>query len=263
MAELAAYFGIGLVVGFLSGLLGIGGGIVIVSSLAIMFAAHDFPAPYVMHLALGSSMACIVLSSVSSFRTHDKHGAVDWHVVRSVTPGLVIGVMLGVLVARVATTSVLKYMYLVFTVGVTIQWLANLKPKPSRELPGRGPLAAFGIFMGTIAGLFGGGGAVVGVPFLTWCNQSIHRAIGTVAALGFPISIIGTLGYIAAGWHVPDMPPWSVGFVYLPAVVGISSMSMLSARWGARTAHRLKGDTLRRIFAVVLVALATKMALSV
>jgi uncharacterized membrane protein YfcA len=263
MAELAAYFGIGIVVGFLSGLLGIGGGIVIVSSLAIMFAAHDFPPAYVMHLALGSSMACIVLSSIASFRTHDKHGAVDWHVVRSVTPGLVAGVMLGVLVARAATTGVLKYMYLAFTVFVTVQWLLNIRPKPSRELPERGWLASFGILMGVVAGLFGGGGAVLGVPFLTWCNQSMHRAIGTVAALGFPISIIGTLSYIAAGWSVPGMPPWSVGFVYLPAVLGISTMSMLSARWGARTAHKLKGDTLRRIFAVVLVALAVKVALSV
>ena len=263
MLELAAYFGIGLVVGFLSGLLGIGGGIVIVSSLAILYAAHDFPPAYVMHLALGSSMACIVLSSISSFRTHDKHGAVDWHVVRSVTPGLILGVMGGVLIARLSTTAVLKYLYLGFTLFVTAQWLLNLKPKPSRQLPGPRPLAAFGVFMGVIAGLFGGGGAVAGVPFLTWCNQSIHRAIGTVAALGFPIAIIGTLGYIAAGWTVPDMPRWSLGFVYLPAVVGISSMSMISARWGARTAHRLKGDTLRRVFALVLVALAVKVAFSV
>lgn len=263
MAELAAYFGIGLVVGFLSGLLGIGGGIVIVSSLAIMYTAHGFPQPYVMHLALGTSMACIVLSSISSFRTHDKHGAVDWHVVRSITPGLIAGVMLGVLAARAASTAVLKYMYLAFTIFVTIQWLLNIKPKPSRDLPPRNWLAGFGVFMGLIAGLFGGGGAVVGVPFLTWCNQSIHRAIGTVAALGFPISIIGTLSYIAAGWSVPDMPEWSLGFVYLPAVIGISTMSMISARWGARTAHKLKGDTLRRIFAVVLVALAAKVAMSV
>ena len=263
MLELAAYFGIGLVVGFLSGLLGIGGGIVIVSSLAILYAAHDFPSAYVMHLALGSSMACIVLSSIASFRTHDKHGAVDWHVVRSVTPGLLVGVMGGVLTARLSTTAVLKYMYLVFTLFVTVQWLLNLKPRPSRQLPGKGPLAAFGVFMGVIAGLFGGGGAVAGVPFLTWCNQSIHRAIGTVAALGFPIAIIGTLSYVAAGWNIPGMPRWSYGFVYLPAVIGISSMSMLSARWGARTAHRLKGDTLRRIFALVLVALAVKVALSV
>src|SRR5512138_415854 len=263
MLELAAYFGIGLVVGFLSGLLGIGGGIVIVSSLAIMFAAHAFPSAYVMHLALGSSMACIVLSSVASFRTHDKHGAVDWHVVRSVTPGLLLGVMGGVLIARLSTTAILKYLYLGFTLFVTVQWLLNLKPKPSRQLPGRGPLGAFGVLMGVVAGLFGGGGAVLGVPFLTWCNQSIHRAIGTVAALGFPIAIIGTLSYVAAGWSIPGMPRWSLGFVYLPAVVGISSMSMMSARWGARTAHRLKGDTLRRIFALVLVALAVKVALSV
>jgi uncharacterized membrane protein YfcA len=263
MAELAAYLAIGLVVGYLSGLLGIGGGIIIVSSLAIMFAAHGFPPAYVMHLALGSSMACIVFGSFSSFRTHDKHGAVDWHVVRSVTPGLVAGVVGGVLVARASSTALLKYFYLAFTLFVTLQWVLNLKPKPSRELPGRGGLAAFGVFMGVIAGLFGGGGAVAGVPFLTWCNQSIHRAIGTVAALGFPISIIGTLGYVAAGWNAPDMPPWSIGFVYVPASIGIAVTSMITARWGARMAHRLKGNTLRRIFALVLVALAAKVAFSV
>jgi uncharacterized membrane protein YfcA len=263
MAELAAYLGIGLVVGFFSGLLGIGGGIIIVSSLAIMFAAHAFPPAYVMHLALGSSMACIVFGSFASFRTHDKHGAVDWHVVRSVTPGLVAGVMGGVLIARVSTTGLLKYFYLAFTLFVTVQWVLNLKPKPSRQLPRPGGLAGFGVFMGVVAGLFGGGGAVVGVPFLTWCNQSIHRAIGTVAALGFPISIIGTLGYIAAGWNVPDMPRWCIGFVYVPAAIGIALTSMITARWGARLAHRLKGNTLRRVFALVLVALAAKVALSV
>jgi uncharacterized membrane protein YfcA len=169
----------------------------------------------------------------------------------------------GVLVARLSSTSVLKYMYLVFTVFVTLQWVLDVKPRPARELPGRNGLAAFGVFMGAVAGLFGGGGAVVGVPFLTWCNLTMHRAIGTVAGLGFPIAISGTLSYVAAGWSVDGMPPWSLGFVYLPAVVGISVMSVITARWGARTAHRLKGNTLRRIFAVVLVALAAKVALSV
>ena len=113
--------------------------------------------------------------------------------------------MVGVLVARLASTALLKYFYLAFTLFVTVQWVLNLKPKPSRQLPGAAGLAGFGAFMGVIAGLFGGGGAVVGVPFLTWCNQSIHRAIGTVAALGFPISIIGTLSYVAAGWGVDGM----------------------------------------------------------
>jgi uncharacterized protein len=263
MAEVAAYFGIGLLVGFLSGLLGIGGGIIIVSSLAIMFAAQGFPPDYVMHLALGSSMASIVFSSFSSFRTHDKHGAVDWAFVRGVTPGLLAGVMVGVLVARLASTALLKYFYLAFTLFVTVQWVLNLKPKPSRQLPGAAGLAGFGAFMGVVAGLFGGGGAVVGVPFLTWCNQSIHRAIGTVAALGFPISIIGTLSYVAAGWGVDGMPPWSIGFVYVPAAIGIATMSVITARYGARLAHRLTGNTLRRVFALVLVALATKMVLSV
>src|SRR5207302_1690321 len=133
---------------------------------------------------------------VASFRTHDKHGAVDWDVVKSVTPGLLAGVVGGVLIARASSTALLKYFYLAFTVFVTLQWVLNLKPKPSRELPWRRGLAAFGV-------------------------------------------------------------------VYLPAVVGISLMSMITARWGARTAHRLKGNTLRRIFALVLVALAVKVAFSV
>lgn len=262
MAELLAYLGIGLVVGFLSGLLGIGGGIIIVSSLALMFASHGFAPQYVMHLAIGTSMACMMFGSFSSFRTHHQHNAVDWGVVKRTTPGVIAGVAAGVMVARMASTAFLKFFVLGFALFVTAQMLFNLRPKPSRELPGPKALAAFGVFIGLVASLFGGGGAAIGVPFLTWCNVSIHRAIGTVAALAFPIAIAGTLGYIVAGLHAP-MPPWSLGFVYLPAFVGISAMSIVTARWGARLAHRLQGSTLRRIFAAILVGMATKMALSV
>ncbi|HET9577284.1 MAG TPA: sulfite exporter TauE/SafE family protein [Usitatibacter sp.] len=262
MPELAAYLGIGLVVGFLSGLLGIGGGIIIVSSLALMFASFGFPAQYVMHLAIGTSMACMMFGSFSSLRTHHQHEAVDWHVVKSMTPGVIAGVAGGVLVARAASTSFLKFFVLGFTLFVTAQMLFNLRPRPSRGLPGTKALAGFGVFVGLLASLFGGGGAAVGVPFLTWCNVSIHRAIGTVAALAFPIAIAGTLGYVAAGREAA-LPSWSLGFVYLPAAAAISAMSVITARWGARLAHRLHGSTLRRIFAVLLVGMATKMALSV
>ena len=262
VAELAAYLGIGAVVGFFAGLLGIGGGIIIVSALALMFAAHGFPASHVMHLAIGTSLAAIVFGSFSSFRTHDRHGAVDWSIVRRMTPGLLAGVFLGAIAARFATNAFLKYFFLGFTLFVTAQMVFNLRPAPSRELPGNAALSLLALVIGVCSSLFGGGAAAVGVPFLTWCNVSTHRAIGTVAAMGFPVAIAGAVGYVIAGWNV-ELPQWSVGFVYLPAFIGISVMSVLTAPLGARLAHRLKGATLRRIFAVFLLVTGAKVAISV
>ncbi|HUQ28743.1 MAG TPA: sulfite exporter TauE/SafE family protein [Usitatibacter sp.] len=263
LAELGAYLGIGAVVGFFAGLLGIGGGIIIVSSLALMFAAQGFAPMHVMHLAIGTSLAAIVFGSWSSFRAHHRHGAVDWGLVKRMTPGLLAGVFLGAIAARFVTNAFLKYFFLGFTLFVTAQMVFNLKPKPSRELPGSGVLVFLALVIGVCSSLFGGGAAAIGVPFLTWCNVSVHRAIGTVAAMGFPVAIAGALGYVVAGWNVPELPAWSVGFVYLPAFVGISITSVLTAPLGARLAHRLKGATLRRIFAVVLVLMGVKVAVSV
>jgi uncharacterized membrane protein YfcA len=263
VAELAAYLGIGAVVGFFAGLLGIGGGIIIVSSLALMFAAHAFAPAHIMHLAIGTSLAAIVFGSWSSFRAHHRHGAVDWSIVKRMTPGLLAGVFLGAIAARFVTTAFLKYFFLGFTLFVTAQMVFNLRPKPSRQLPGNAVLTFLALVIGVCSSLFGGGAAAIGVPFLTWCNVSVHRAIGTVAAMGFPVAIAGTLGYVVAGWNAADLPRWSVGFVYLPAFIGISITSMLMAPLGARLAHRLKGATLRRIFAVTLVLMGVKVAVSV
>ncbi|HUP30882.1 MAG TPA: sulfite exporter TauE/SafE family protein [Usitatibacter sp.] len=264
MAELGAYLGIGAVVGFFAGLLGIGGGIIIVSALALMFAAYGFAPQYVMHLAIGTSLAAIVLGSFSSARAHHRHGAVDWDVVRAMIPGLLAGVFIGAVAARFLPGTFLKYWFLGFTLFVTAQMVfGGLRPKPSRQLPGRAGLGALAVFIGICSSLFGGGAAAVGVPFLTWCNLSAHRAIGTVSAMGFPLSIAGTLGYAIAGWGLEGLPRWSLGFVYLPAFIGISATSMLLAPVGARLAHRLKGATLRRIFAVFLLVMAAKLAVSI
>ena len=263
LGELAAYLGIGAVVGFFAGLLGIGGGIIIVSSLALMFAAHGFAPAHVMHLAIGTSLAAIVFGSWSSFRAHHRHGAVDWGIVKRMTPGLLAGVLLGAIAARFVTSAFLKYFFLGFTLFVTAQMVFNLRPKPSRQLPGNAALTFLALVIGVCSSLFGGGAAAIGVPFLTWCNVSVHRAIGTVAAMGFPVAIAGAVGYAVAGWNAPDVPPWSLGFIYLPAFVGISATSMLTAPLGARLAHRLKGAQLRRIFAVFLILMGVKVAVSV
>ena len=261
--ELLTYLAIGAIVGFFAGLLGIGGGIIIVSSLALMFAAHAFAPQYVMHLAIGTSLAAIIGGSWSSFRAHHRHNAVDWSLVRRMTPGLLAGVLGGAFAVRFLPTAFLKYFFLAFTLLLTAQMAFNLRPAPSRGLPGTAGLTAVGLFIGACSSLFGGGAGAVGVPFLTWCNVGTHRAIGTVAAMGFPLAIAGAAGYVAAGWNLPELPAWSLGFVYVPAFVGISITSMIVAPWGARLAHKLRGVTLRRIFAVFLVLMGLKVAVSV
>lgn len=263
MAELATYLAVGAVVGFFAGLLGIGGGIIIVSTLALMYSAQAFPPAFVMHMAIGTSLAAIVAGSFASFRAHHRHGAVDWALVRTMTPGLLGGVLAGSVAARFMPGAFLKFFFLSFMAVLTLQMALNLRPKPSRELPARGALVAVGTFIGVVSSMFGGGAAAFGVPFFTWCNVSVHRAIGTCAAMGFPLALAGTAGYVASGWTAPGLPPWSVGFVYVPAFVGISITSMLVAPLGARLAHRLKGGTLRRIFALFLFAMGAKVALTV
>ena len=263
MAEIAAYLGIGAITGFFAGLLGIGGGTIIVSSLALMFAAHGFPPGYVMHMAIGTSLAAIISGAWASFRTHHRHGAVDWATVKAMIPGLLAGVLLGAVFARFMGTAFLKVFFLAFMALIILQLVLNVRPKATRELPGRAGLSAMAVFIGICSSLFGGGAAAVGVPFLTWCNMTTHRAIGTVAALGFPVSIAGAIGYAIAGQDVPGMPRWSVGFVYLPAFVGISLTSLLVAPYGARLAHKLKGPTLRRIFALFLILVGAKVAIAV
>lgn len=263
MAELATYLAIGAAAGFFAGLLGIGGGTILVSSLALLFAAQGIPAHYVMHMAIGTSLAAIMAGAWASFRTHHRHGAVDWQVVRAMMPGVLGGALAGGLASRFMSTGFLKVFFLVFLVGVTAQMVFGLRPKAGRELPGNAALAATGVFIGLSSSFFGGGAAAVGVPFLTWCSMGIHRAIGTVAALGFPLAIAGAAGYAVSGLDAPGLPPWSAGFVYLPAFAGISVASVLVAPFGARLAHRLTGPTLRRIFAAFLIAIGVKVAISV
>jgi len=263
MAEVAAYLAIGAATGFFAGLLGIGGGTILVSSLALMFAAQGVPPAYVMHMAIGTSLAAIVAGAWASFRTHHRHGAVDWTVVRAMVPGVLAGALAGGAGSRWLSTGFLKTFFLVFLVLVTAQMVFGMKPKAGRALPGPVGLAGTGVFIGASSSLFGGGAAAAGVPLFTWCGMTMHNAIGTVSALGFPLAIAGSLGYVISGLGIEGLPRWSAGFVYVPAFVVISAASMLVAPFGARLAHRLKGPTLRRIFAVFLLAIGAKVAISV
>ncbi len=137
--------------------------------------------------------------------------------------------------------------------------LLNLKPKAARGLPGTAGMLAFGAGFGAVSSLVAAGGAAMTIPFMTWCNVKLHDAIGTSSAIGLPIALAGTFGYIATGWNQSDLPPYSLGYIYLPALAGVVVASMLTAPMGARLAHKLPVDLLRRLFALLLYMLASKM----
>jgi uncharacterized membrane protein YfcA len=256
------YLATGVFAGFLAGLLGVGGGLVIVPVLAFIFAAQHFPAGQVMHLALGTSLASIMFTSISSLRTHHAHGAVNWQVVRGITPGIIAGTLIGTMVAAQLSTAFLKVFFVVFLYYVATQMIMNIKPKPSRELPGVMGMFSAGGVIGAVSSLVGIGGGTLSVPFMTWCNVKLHQAIGTSAAIGFPIAVAGAAGYIANGWMRDSLPAYSLGFVYLPALAGLVVASVLTAPFGARLAHRLPVATLKKFFALLLYALGTRMLLS-
>jgi len=256
---IAAYLALGALVGFFAGLLGVGGGGIMVPILTTMFAMQGFGHEHLVHMALGTSMAAIVITSISSLRAHHAHGAVRWDIVRGITPGVLIGTFAGTFVASRVPSAPLAVFFACFMAYVSLQMILNVKPKPSRELPGALGLAGVGGGIGIVSALVAIGGGSLSVPFMTWCNVKMQNAIGTSAAIGLPIALAGAAGYLINGWGGTGLPSWSVGYVYLPALVAISLVSTFTAPVGARLAHRLPVATLKKIFAAVLVLLSAKM----
>lgn len=250
---------LGAAVGFAAGLLGIGGGMLLVPFMTMLMTARGFPNEHVIHMAIATSLATIMFTSISSVRAHHKHGAVSWRIVRLLAPGILIGSWVGPWIGAQMKTANLALFFAVFVGLSATQMLVDRKPSASRELPKAPGMFAAGGAIGVLAGLVGAGGGFVSVPFMTWCNVSIHTAVATSAALGFPIALAGTLSNIYHGWSLPGLPQGSLGFIYLPALLVIAMASVTTAPMGARMAHRLPVKSLRRIFALVLYALAAYM----
>ncbi|MFN4349272.1 MAG: sulfite exporter TauE/SafE family protein [Hylemonella sp.] len=246
----------GVCAGFLAGLLGIGGGMIMVPFMTIILESKDFPAEYVVKMAVATSLATICFTSLSSVRAHHKHGAVLWPVARLLAPGILVGALVGAQIAAALPTRILGMVFSLFIFYSATQMFIDRKPKPSRTLPGGLGMFGMGNVIGLLSSVVGAGGAFVSVPFMTWCNVKIHQAVATSAALGFPIALAGTLGYIWAGRDLPDMPPGAFGYLYLPGLLVIATASILTAPLGARTAHRMDIRPLKRAFAVVLYLLA-------
>ena len=260
---IAVYLFLGLGAGILSGLLGIGGGLVIVPMLMASLTWQKIPNELIMHLALGTSMATIIFTSVSSFIAHHRRGAVHWKIVKQVTPGILMGTFLGSCIAARLSGPLLKGLFVIFLFYVATQMLTNKKPKPSRQIPRNVGMFGVGNIIGGVSSLVGIGGGTLSVPFMMWCNIPVHEAIGTSAAIGFPIAIAGTLGYIFNGIHTADLPTYSLGYIYLPALAGIVSASVLTAPLGVKLAHSLPVPKLKRVFAILLLLVATKMLMGI
>jgi len=262
LTTLLLYVVLGAFAGVIAGLLGVGGGLVIVPMLNFTFLALGMPVEHMMHLALGTSLATIIFTSISSFRAHDKRGAVKWDVFRNITPGIIIGTFIGAWLASLLPTNVLKGVFVAFLYYVSLQMLLNIKPKPTRDLPGNVGITGVGCGIGCMSSIVGIGGGTLSVPFMVFCNVPMHVAIGTSSAIGFPIAVAGALGYMLSGWSMPGLPVYSFGYIYIPALLGIVSASVLTAPLGARLAHALPVHKLKRIFAVLLAVVATRMLMS-
>ncbi|MCB5186238.1 sulfite exporter TauE/SafE family protein [Methylobacillus gramineus] len=257
--EFLLYFIAGAGAGILSGLLGVGGGTVIVPILVFIFTAQHVPEQHVMHMALGTSLATIILTSISSARAHHKKQNVHWGVVRQIAPGIIIGTLLGALLAGQMNTTLLKSIFAVFVLLIATQMIINFTPAAHRQLPGKAGILMMGSMIGVISSLVGIGGGSVSVPYLIYCNFNARYAIGTSSAIGIPIAIAGTAGFMLAGYAGSALPAYSIGYIYLPAFLGIALTSMLTAPIGAYLAHQLPVATLKRLFALLLYIVGLKM----
>lgn len=253
------YLAIGAAVGFFAGLLGIGGGVVMVPMLVFAFRAQGFALEHVLHIALGTSLATIVFTSLSSMRAHHAHGAVDWKIARAMSPGILAGSFGAALAAGLIPTRPLAVLFTAFVFYAATQFLFDLRPKSTRALPGSASLFSAGALIGAVSSLLAAGGAFLSIPFLAWCGVPLRRAIGTAAANGLPIALAGSAGYVVQGSRVGGLPATSLGYVYVPALLLIAATSIAAAPYGARLAHRLPIKRLRIVFALMLYAFAVRM----
>ncbi|MGD9849320.1 sulfite exporter TauE/SafE family protein [Desulfuromonas thiophila] len=253
------YLATGAIAGVMAGLLGVGGGVIIVPLLAFAFSSQQMPESYILHLALGTSLASILFTSLSSLRAHHARGAVHWAAVRAIAPGILTGTFAGSYLAAQLSSRFLSIFFVSFLFYVAVQMLRNKRPHPGRELPGFAGMFGAGSLIGGVSSLVGIGGGSLSVPFLVWCNLPLHRAVGSSAAIGFPIALAGASGYLLNGLAVTNLPGGSLGFIYLPALAGIALASVLTAPLGARLAHSLPVTRLKKVFALFLVLMGTRM----
>lgn len=253
--------GLGLVSGFLAGLLGIGGGMLMVPVLTALLESRGVAPTLAVKMAIATSMACIVATSASSLRAHHKRGAVRWDLVRGLAPGVVIGGLLsGAALFGLLRGAWLALLFAGFVGFSALQMWRGAQPAPHRGMPGVAGQVGVGGVIGLLSGLVGAGGGFLSVPFMSYCNVAIHQAVATSAALGLPIALANTVGYLWGGRDLAPALPGAFGYLYLPALAVLMPVTVLLAPLGARVAHSLPVAKLKRGFALLLLGLAVYMA---
>ena len=250
--EFLLYLLLGAAAGVLAGLFGVGGGLIIVPVLVYGFQAQGFAPEVLTHMAVGTSLATIAFTSINSIRAHQRRGAVRWEIVRWLTLGILGGSVLGGLTASWLHGDLLQKVIGVFAISMAAQMTFNLQPKASGGVPGKAGLGVAGTLIGWASAIIGIGGGSLTVPFLSWRSVPMQQAVATSAACGLPIAVASALSFIWLGQGEAQLPDWSLGFVYLPAVLGIAATSMFFARFGAQLAHKLSPLLLKRLFALQL-----------
>jgi len=251
---------LGVVVGFLAGLLGVGGGMMMVPFMTAIVSSRGVPPAMAVKIAIATSMATILFTSLSSLRAHDRLGAVRWDLVRGMAPGTLLGGLASGAGAFALLNGQGLALFFAFFIGWSaIRMLHNSQPKSGRDMPGLAGQSAAGAGIGFVSGLLGAGGAFISVPFMVWCNVPIRHAVGTSAAIGFPIAAAATVGYVISGWDLPPALPGVFGYLYLPALLVVAAASVVLAPVGARVAQSMDTGKLKRLFAVLLLGLAAYM----
>ncbi|CAK0766990.1 putative membrane transporter protein [Azospirillaceae bacterium] len=252
----------GLCAGLIAGLLGVGGGIVIVPALLQVFAILDVDIAIRMHMAVGTSLASIVTTAISSIHAHHKRQAIDIPLLWKWSPSVVVGVVLGTAIASLVKGSTLSTIFGSFALTVSAYMAFVRSDLRLRDGLPAGPIKhAIGVFIGCLSSMVGIGGGTLSVPTMVLCNYPIRRAVGTAAAIGLTIALPGAIGFIITGWNAPGRPPLSLGYVSLIGLCLTSPAGMLAAPLGARIAHNIKPIYLRRMFSVFLALVAAKMLL--
>lgn len=253
---------LGGLAGFLAGLLGIGGGLLMVPFFAWILPASGMNPALIMQVAVGTSLSVIAFTSLSSALAHHRREGVLWPVFRLLVPGLVLGALAGSAIADVIPSDWLQRIVGVAALLVAIKMMLNLQPPAHHVVPGGVGLFSAGGVIGAVSALIGIGGGSLTVPYLNWCNVEMRRAVGTAAASGIPIAWAGALGFIWTGMNETGLPPHSLGYVYLPALLATGIASICLAPLGARAAHALPAAALKKVFAVLLLVIGIRMLIA-
>lgn len=259
LESLLIYLAVGAVAGLMAGLFGVGGGMIIVPALAFLLPTQGIDNAIIMQIAIGTSLAIISATSISSMLAHHNRGGVLWDSFKFLMPGLILGALIGAVIADHVSSEALRRIVGVSALLVAVKMWLDFKPRAHTPLPGPAGLSVAGTLIGSASSLIGIGGGSFMVPFLNWCSVSMRQSVGTAAACGVPIAWAGMLGFIITGWDESGRPDWSLGYVSLTAFAGIAVASVAAAPLGAHFAHALPPHILKRAFALLLVIIGIEM----